>query len=277
MGKLPLHIGIIVQDYKKPSYIGLKALRKIRRDIDKWSEIETTAEMNSFLKKQGKCNGFFKKEESIQSYYSLYPLKYSSGKEIGEYPFIINLQEGKEQLVTAGEKSYKDKNVDIKIYPNTFDFEFLDTNIRRNDIFYKTEGAADFPNYKGKRYLKEKQERPYEWEEWQIFKEFEKYFCGEEDRKTKLNNIINMIYSKLYDWEGDDLSTKTFMLSLFINIFGLNTQNVDKNKLKKDEFARLFGVDTWGELANMKPKEFIRCLWMFIDMYEFWHRALKIV
>lgn len=277
MGKLPLHIGIIVQDYKKPFYIGLKALRKIRRDIDKWSEIETTAEMNSFLKEQGKCNGFFKKGESIQSYYSLYPLKYSSGKEIGEYPFIVNPKGGKEQLVTAGKKDYKDKNVDIKIYPNTFDFEFLDTNIRRNDIFYKTEEIADFPNYKGKRYLKEKQERPYMWEEWQIFKEFEKYFCKEEDRKTKLNNIINMIYSKLYDWESNDLSTKNFMLSLFINIFDLSAQNGYKNKLRKDEFARLFGVDTWRELTNMMPKEFIRCLWRFIDMYEFWHRALKIV
>ena len=67
------------------------------------------------------------------------------------------------------------------------------------------------------------------------------------------------------------------MLSLFINTFGLSVQNADKNRLEKDEFARLFGVDTWKELINMASGEFIGCLWRFIDMYEFWHRALKMV
>lgn len=276
MGKLPLHIGVIVQDYKRPFYIGLKALRKIRRDIDEWTEIETTVEMNSFLKEQGECGKFFKRGESVQSYYSLYSLKNFPEKETGEYPFIINPQKDREQLVTAGAECYEDKNIDIKIYPNTFDFEFLDTNVRRNDIFYRTGKIADFSNHKGKRYLKEKQGRPYKWEEWQMFKEFEQYFHKEKDRKTKLNNIINMIYSKLYDWD-DDLSMKKFMLSLFINTFGLSVQNADKNRLEKDEFARLFGVDTWKELINMASGEFIGCLWRFIDMYEFWHRALKIV
>ena len=31
-GKLPLHIGVVIQNYKKPLYLGIKALRKIRRD-----------------------------------------------------------------------------------------------------------------------------------------------------------------------------------------------------------------------------------------------------
>ena len=26
--KLPLHIGVVIQDYKKPLYLGIKALRK---------------------------------------------------------------------------------------------------------------------------------------------------------------------------------------------------------------------------------------------------------
>ena len=186
MGKLPLHIGVIVQDYKRPFYIGLKALRKIRRDIDEWTEIETTVEMNSFLKEQGKCGKFFKRGESVQSYYSLYSLKNFPEKETGEYPFIINPQKDREQLVTAGAECYEDKNIDIKIYPNTFDFEFLDTNVRRNDIFYRTGKIADFSNHKGKRYLKEKQGRPYKWEEWQMFKEFEQYFHKEKDRKLNL-------------------------------------------------------------------------------------------
>jgi hypothetical protein len=43
-GKLPLHIGVIIQDYKQPLYVGINALRKIRRDVKGreklWEEIK---------------------------------------------------------------------------------------------------------------------------------------------------------------------------------------------------------------------------------------------
>lgn len=272
MGKLPLHIGAVFQDYKRPLYMGLKALRKIRRDINNWSEIEAITDINSFQKVQGECHECFRKGERIQSYYSLYPLN----EGLGEYPFFIDPEKNKMQLVTVDADDYKDKNISFRIYPNTFDFEFLDANIRRNDIFYRTGKVVDCLDDKGKRYIKEKRKRPYELSEWQTFKEFRQYFCMEE-RKTKLNNIVNIIYSKLYDWEDNNLSMKKFMLSAFINLFNLNDQNRDKSKIKKDTFARLFGINTWEELTNMAPKDFRQSLWSFIDMYEFWHQALKIV
>ena len=53
-GKLPLHIGIIVQNYKAPLYIGLNALRNIRREL-KWKDIETKLDGDSLKLIQKRC------------------------------------------------------------------------------------------------------------------------------------------------------------------------------------------------------------------------------
>lgn len=281
VGKLPLHIGVVIQDYKKPLYIGLKALRKIRRDITSWEDIRKEVDYQNFKRIQRKYleNGNSKETNNPQNYYSLYPIKMKNETNQKEhsnaYEFYIQPHgEMKRKLIVIDGMSdlqgEEYKEVKLEIYPNTIDFEFLDTNIRRNDIYYE----------KGKRILGEKHNRPYTWEEWEDFKRFRDYFYNDKDNRkqniNKLNNIISLIYSKIKDWEGNDESLRKLMLSAFVNTFELNGKDDQTSKEKRDYFARLFGEGmTWEKLESMKKNEFNKLLWRFIDMYEFWHKALK--
>ena len=72
------------------------------------------------------------------------------------------------------------------------------------------------------------------------------------------------------------------MLSAFLNIFGLKDDNEGIHE--RDRFAReIFvlrqidgkTVSKWSDIESMSPDEFKRCLLRFVDMYEFWHKALK--
>jgi len=272
-GKLPLHIGAIIQDYKRPLYIGLQALRRIRRDISDWQDIIKTAELKSFINWLDKAETTSdevkdpqEEEKRVKSHYTLYPLV----EESGDYPFYLEPDKEKENLVVAtAEKS----NLKVKYYPNTLDFEYLDVNIRRNDIFYE----------KGQRYNREKGNRPYEWKDWETFKAFKDYFKPDNNytksnsKITRLNNIINLIYSKMQDWEKEEGSLKKYMITAFINVFELNKGKKEEIQVKKDEFARLLGQDRWEDIARMPADEFKSRLLTFIDMYEFWHKALKII
>lgn len=252
VGKLPLHIGVIFQDYKKPLYIGLKALRKIRRDIVNWEEIKEIVDSKVLKEIMGLDKG---ESWRPRNYYSIYPVE--NGK--GEYSFIIDpVDRQQKQLITLNDKI--DDSLKISIFRNTFDFEFLDTNIRRNDIFYQD----------GKRYLQEKSNRPYRWSEWKKFSKFAKYFCSISSR-SQLNNVVNVIYTKLKDWEGEEESIQKFALSAFVNVFKLNEPAL------KDEFAGLLGEECWGNLSNMSAADFKQKLFSFLDMYQFWHSALRII
>lgn len=66
----------------------------------------------------------------------------------------------------------------------------MDTNTRRNDIYYDT------TNYK--RILKLKSNRPYEIEEyWEKFKIFKEIF-SDKASSSKLHKLISLIYEKKF-------------------------------------------------------------------------------
>ncbi|HHY90111.1 MAG TPA: CRISPR-associated protein Csx11 [Clostridiales bacterium] len=266
VGKLPLHIGVVVQDYKKPLYIGLKALRKIRRDVSDWKDLKKEMSYVDFKKLQA---SYFDKHahetNRPQDYYSLYPISKANDENKYDYEFYIDPSEAKKKLITIDPDTQDKKggyeNIQLEIYANTFDFEFLDANIRRNDIFYDG----------GKRILEEKKNRPYTWEEWRNFKKFKEFF-SDNQKTNKLNQIIGLIYSKIKDWEGNEESLKQFMLSAFVNMFELNHEE------KRNTFAQLFDQEmTWNKLQNIPFNDFKQLLWRFVDMYEFWHTALKVL
>lgn len=188
----------------------------------------------------------------LKRYYSLYPLK---DENKGDYSFYVR----PDKLIGLKSVDKAKKDDKYNIYPNTIDFEFLDVNTRRNDIFYDDK--------KSKRVSRFKQNRPYTWEEWTIFNNFFNYF-NEEKRNIKLQNMVSLIYSKISDWE-DDKSLKHFMLSAFVNIFELRD---DKSK---DNFAKVFGKNIWEEIKGMPNEEFKRELYRFLDMYDFWHTGIK--
>lgn len=277
VGKLPLHIGVIIQDYRKPLYMGIKALRKIRRDINDWSNIqikEKAATIEQIQKKvlQHESNSeknpiVYEETENPTKYYSLYP----TTDEKGKYQFYISPEDKKSKLYEVNFNS-SSCDADIIIYPNTIDFEFMNVNSRRNDIYYSD----------GKRVIEGKINRPYTWEEWKLFNNFAEYFNDKDkDKIIKLHQIINVIYSKLNDWRDSEGSIRDFMLSAFINILDLKD---NKGSKEKDRFAKVLlvpkyedgeNVIKWEDIKDIPQHEFKRSLLRFVDMYEFWHTALK--
>ncbi|CAM0496995.1 hypothetical protein [Thermoanaerobacter kivui] len=275
-GKLPLHIGVVIQDYKKPLYVGIKALRKIRRDVEEIERLsmkEKPSKVKEILKSQ--------KNEELQNntdkYYSLYWDNYSKG-----YEFYIKPEDSYKCWISNIDEIDDDK--EITIIPNTFDFEFLDTNTRRNDIYYDE-------NNKWKRKIALKSSRPYDLEIWKKFKKFRELFGkGNRDgvaRSTKLQKLISVIYDK---WEAlvnnefqtneefkTDINkegTKAFLAASFINILKLKD-----DKELADGIKDLFDIGKSEENDNLyellKEKMTPENLCLLLDMFEFWHRALK--
>jgi len=258
-GKLPLHIGVVIQNYKKPLYIGIKALRKIRRDGQEWQSLGEEISAKDFKEKRNEALKWRQLPEKVsdcESFYSLFEKTSGSGK----YEFYLypdSKRSNKQILDIIRNSSDTDK---FYFYPNTFDFEFLDTNTRRNDILYNN----------SKRLLDMKANRPYNLEDWQLFENFKKYF----DRKkssSKLQKLVSLIYSKISDWD-DEESLKKFMISAFVNVLDL------KSEEQKNSFAKVFVANKANEFDELKKTDaplFKKKLLKFIDMFEFWHTAIK--
>jgi len=269
-GKLPLHIGVIIQDYKKPLYVGISALRKIRRDVKEKEKLCEKIEVKDFKEifndkiRKGKieeqCNG-------AVEYYSLYFGSLSRG----DYQFYVS----------PGNSPCWMKNVDrlnndekINYIPNTFDFEFLDTNTRRNDIYYGDEKSENC-----KRKVDLKVNRPLNIEKhFDIFENFKEAF-KEGSSTSKLHNIINIFYEKVTkeraiegnETEDLDDGTKRFLASVIINTLEPNESKEMKNFIQS--WLGFGNKDiTRQEVENSVTKEKIK---MFIDMFDFWHKALK--
>ncbi len=270
-GKLPLHIGIVIQDYKKPLYVGIKALRRIRRDVEDVGKLEINVKASQ-IKDKLKCQRLEESKNDTQSYYSLYWGEHNNGYEFYVKP--AGAQGYHRKWICAAGDIGDDESVCI--IPNTFDFEFLDTNRRRNDIYY----ARDF-GYK--RVAEIKNNRPYEIENfWKKFKVFKDVF-GEEKHSTKLQKLIYLICDKvsLNKCSLKDDALASFMASAFINVLELQKDEkmlekilrifeIEKSSVKSDgklDKGRLH----WQLVSKLNRKN----LKLFLDMFEFWHRTLK--
>lgn len=211
-GKLPLHIGVVVQNYKKPLYVGIKALRNIRRDVKKWSALakdESLKDLSSYHKTEETDN-------HSQDFYSLY----ETDNQVYDFSLLPSIK---------GVKPYNPTDT-FTIYPNTIDFELLDTNARRNDIFYEN----------GKRTIHLKSNRPYSWDEWEKFEKFREVF---KNKSSTLQTLVSLIYSKMEDWRKNEESFKRFMETTFtkekieLSEFGINDCSFDEMKKFLDMFA----------------------------------------
>ncbi len=254
IGKLPLHIGIVVQNYKRPLYVGIKALRNIRRDIKDWKDIKREIDAKSLKAMQKEafmCHESVEDIKKLEEFYSLYEKKTGKGK----YRFYLNPTSYPIWLDIT--QDVNDNEI-FCVYPNTIDFEFLDVNTRRNEIYYKN----------GQRVLETKKNRPYDWQEWQTFICFKNFF-QDKVAINKLHQIVSLIYTKLNDWKDNKEAIKNFFISAFINTFEL------KEETKHNKFAQLLGQKTWQDVENMPVADFEKRLWQFLDMFDFWHTALK--
>jgi hypothetical protein len=230
-GKLPLHISIVVQKAKDPLYVGLKALRNMQNYKSEFVEIAPSKFCLEFNRKISSENQV-ERVNNPQKFYSLY--WNSSGNN--SYKFYIEPKELK-KLSTLDKFLDTDR---LNFKPNTIDFEFLDTNSRRNDIYYKN-GKRDEPS-------KLKTNRPYSWEEFEKFSAFREYF---KDKSNELQTIVSLIYSKMEDWgEDEEESFQSFIKTTFKQR-GIDIEN--------------FGIKDYS-IEEIKK---------IIDMFEFWHTTLR--
>jgi hypothetical protein len=168
-------------------------------------------------------------------------------------------------------------NENISYYPNTFDFEFLDTNTRRNEIFYLM----------GRRKLMQKKNRPYTFEDAnKLLKLGEISTSGTEKSKkasdykisaSQMHNFITQLYSKYEDWniENDDQNIESFKLFLITSLVNTLKLNTSGNENLKNKIAEVLEVSDIKELQDKSSDEIRWITKLFFDSYEFWHKALK--
>jgi len=258
-GKLPIHIGIVVSNYKKPLYVNLKALRKIRRDIKDTEKLWINENTGKFCQLQKEKLSYATTEEKVNNTEDYYSLHFDNKNE-KDYNFYIKPNNNwKYWISTFGKFPTNSK---VKIIPNTFDFEFMDANTRRNDIYYD-----ENKNYK--RALSLKSNRPYELEiYWSKFKAFRELF-KDKTNVAKMHKLVSLFYEKLQDY---DSKYNPLLASAIINILELK-----KNKDAKKYISQIFDLDENAsnfqqELSDKLNEEKLK---LFIDMFEFWHTALK--
>ncbi|MDD3050297.1 MAG: CRISPR-associated protein Csx11 [Candidatus Cloacimonetes bacterium] len=249
-GKLPLHIGVVVKNFKHPLYIGMQALRNIRREVS-WEEIKAEIDGIHLKAIQKDQVAEAKSEEtanSTETYYSLF----KRNDQKGEYQFYFPPETQSKHLSLSKESGEAEN---FFYYPNTIDFEFLDCNTRRNDIFYES----------GKRKPDYRHQRPFTWEHWYKYQCFKELFTED---SSQLHNLISLFYRLLQDWKNEEQSTKQLAATSIINM--LRPQNMsDKNKAT---LACLFGTEKWEDITK---KIQIKHLLEFIDYNDFWHNNLK--
>jgi CRISPR-associated Csx11 family protein len=249
-GKLPLHIGVVVQNFKHPLYIGLQALRNIRREV-RWEDIKSDIDgirLKAIQKDQVTTSTSEEIANCAETYYSFFIRKDTKG----DYQFYFPPEKVSKHLSLTNETGKGDI---FFYYPNTIDFEFLDCNTRRNDIFYE----------KGKRKPEHRQQRPLTWEHWYKYTCFRELFA---DDSSKLHNLISLFYRLLQDWKNEEKNILQLAATAIINM--LQPQNMSNRK--KAILACLFGAEKWKDI-NEKIE--IKHLLEFIDYYDFWHNNLK--
>jgi len=263
-GKLPIHIGIVIQRHKRPLYIGLEALRRIRRDVDMdnlWREKDVPSFCIEQKRKLRKAHPYECFNEA-EKYYALY---FDNPNKVDYQVYIKPSEDWKVWISTLDKFP---PNGRVKIIPNTFDFEYLDHNIRRNDIFYTPQGQ---------RIAHLKENRPYPIEEyWEKFKLFKELTTQEGFPSNKLHKLVETFYQYLLDYEkfDDDKGMVYKLFSDFINLLELQKFE-DRRKI----IAQIFDLPTveWEYfkkhlLEALKKDENLK---LFLDMFEFWHSALE--
>ena len=258
-GKLPIHIGIVVSNYKKPLYVNLKALRKIRRDVKDTEKLWINEDIGKFCQLQKEKLSYATTEEKTNDTEDYYALYFDNQNE-KDYNFYIKSNNSRKHWISTLSKF--PVNSKIKIIPNTFDFEFIDANTRRNDIYYDE-------NNHYKRALEIKSNRPYELEVyWNKFKVFRELF-KKKTNTAKMHKLVSLFYEKLQNYDD---KYNPLLASAIINILELKKDEEAKKHISQifdlDENASSFQEELTKKLNEEKLK-------LFIDMFEFWHTALK--
>ena len=266
-GKLPIHIGIVVSRYDRPVYVNLQALRRIRRDVQDIDKLWIEKPVGEFCILQRKKLGKARHEEIInetEKYYSLY---FHNTDEKDYYFYIKPDKNWKHWISTIDKFPQHGK---VKIIPNTFDFEYLDHNIRRTEIFYTDDG---------KRIPYLRSNRPYELEtHWWKFKKFRELIKDTNLPSNRLHKLVEVLYSHLLDIQGlEDPNWERRSYTLLAEF--ANWLELQKEEKRRELIKEIFDLNTaeWEafkeQLREALTKE--ENIKLFVDMFDFWHNLME--
>lgn len=143
MGRLPFSIGNIFFKEKMPMFIVLDAARRMLANFDKLSETALEFMVKQNLDVSGHSRITFNAPGRVPLTWAL-PYRSGNGKDDYHHPYFI-VPEG-EWLANTRSTYFEtpagavvhfsqvQSGDALRIYPNYYDFEFLDSNVRRHDI-----------------------------------------------------------------------------------------------------------------------------------------------
>ena len=139
-GRLPLNMGIVIFDHKTPLYAAINASRKMLQGFeDKPAEkflvktINDDGSIEFVNNDNGKSVKFDKTIEKSSRYYRNFIVKNHTDIEKRDGYFKSYIDSEERGLLNASDLN---KNDEVMLYTNHFDFEFLDTTTRRLEIRY---------------------------------------------------------------------------------------------------------------------------------------------
>ncbi len=265
-GKLPLHIGITYFKRKEPIFLILDSSRRFQNmysDLNSINKMEILS-VENITKEDGKIQlelsnktsnikiniNLKRGDENVDWYHPYILVDSCKSKEIIKSPVG--------DQVHFYELCEKDK---VKILPNYFDFEFIDTSAKRFDIMAGQNGKRVHPLFG------ENGPRPYYLEEIENIEELKKYLLEKEDDFKKkntisqLHNFRTIIASKVEEWGKEDGALEEFVADSIIHILKI------KKSIRKN-----------GNEAKNPNFDFIKnavLSGMFFDMMEIYHSITK--
>ena len=265
-GKLPLHIGITYFKRKEPIFLILDSSRRFH-NID--SYLDSKNKMNILsVENITKEDGKIQLELSNKTSNIKININLKRGDENVDWyhPYILVDSCKSKNIIKspAGDQVHfyelyeKDK---VKILPNYFDFEFIDTSAKRFGIMIGKNGKRVHPLFG------ENGPRPYYLEEIEHIEELKKYLLEKEDDFKKkntisqLHNFRTIIASKIEEWEKEDSALEEFVTDSIIHILKIR-RSITKNgnEVRNPNFDFIKNTVLSG---------------IFFDMMEIYHSITK--
>lgn len=237
-GKLPLNIGVVYFQRKTPLFSVLDSAKRFAKNFEEENNLFTDeTDIPSFEVKEVTAdelifdNGYrIEKRSKLGNceidYYHSYLLVEKSDDED-----VIEIKAGNNIISQKHVESIK-KGDKIKIHPSFFDFEFLDTNVRRFDITLGEKGGT----WKKREHsiVGENGTKPYFLGDLNKFKRLKMIF-EEIGSWTPIWDFASLIIAK-QDWKevGDSGIYKSFADSALENKIGSKFSGSEKGKWRND-------------------------------------------
>lgn len=275
-GKLPLHIGLIYGKRKTPMYVLLDSARRMLKKFDEKLKSNEENDKNKIIfevKKSEICitDNMVRikaiNEKTNFEYEFRIPFKLGDGSVDYYHPYleVENSNNDKVICVYAGDKTITQKHV-LKIKPEDklkfnkyyFDFEYLDSNIRRFDLGVKRKHWL-FTN-------PENNPKPYLLWDLDNFERLNRIIKEYNLTNTQIMNLYELLISKIEEWEIKNVdklkNNKEFRKFVENSILDIPLRLKTKIKKREDEENKEFLINS---ILNG----------LFFDFVDLWHAILK--